>query len=87
MQIHVKVKPGSSKEKVQYDASYSYWVIHILAKPIDGEANKALILFLSNVLKISKSNIVLLKGKNNPFKTIQINAPEEEVLLKLNSML
>lgn len=87
MQIHVKVKPGSSKEKVQYDASSSCWVIHIQAKPIDGEANKALILFLSNALKISKSNIVLLKGQNNPFKTIQINAPEEEVLLKLNSML
>lgn len=87
MQIHVRVKPGSSKEKVQFDELLSCWVIYIKAKPIDGQANKAIILYLSEVLKIPKSIIILLKGQNNIHKTIQINAPEKEILDKLSSML
>lgn len=79
---HIKVKPGSSKNELIIDENNN-WLVKLRAKPIDGEANSALIEFLSKKLKISKSRITLEKGSTSRFKTLQIDITPE----KLNELL
>ena len=80
--LHLKVKPGSSKDEILFDAEGNL-VVKIREKPIDGAANDYLIKFLSKEFKISKSSIVLEKGQTSPFKKILVNlnpAELEEIL-------
>jgi uncharacterized protein YggU (UPF0235/DUF167 family) len=76
----VKVKPGASKNELIIDEGNN-WIIKLRAKPIDGEANVALVEFLSEKLKISKSRITIQKGLTSTFKTLVIEGDlNEEVL-------
>ena len=73
----VKVKPGASKNQLTVLEDGS-WEIKLTAKPVDGEANMALINFLSERLNIAKSHIVIEKGFRSRHKTLKIS----EVILK-----
>ena len=80
--LHIKAKPGSSKDEILFDAEGNL-IIKIREKPIDGAANDYLIKFLAKEFKISKSSIVLEKGQTSPFKKILVNlnpAELEEIL-------
>lgn len=48
---------------------YKVW---IRAKPIDGEANKSLVDFLSEYFKTPKNKISILKGHTSRYKTVSI---------------
>lgn len=74
----IKVKPGSSKNELIVDENND-WLVKLRAKPVDGEANVALIEFLSEKLKIAKSKIVLEKGATNKYKTIQLDIDSEKL--------
>jgi uncharacterized protein (TIGR00251 family) len=76
IKIHVKIKPNSFKDEIKFDGDT--WLIKIKAKPINGEANKYLINYLSEEIKVSKSLIVIEKGNNAPFKTILLNITDKE---------
>ena len=75
MIINVSVVPWSKQEKIDiqkdlmWNEIYKIW---LKAKPIDGEANKNLIQILSDYFKIAKKDIIILKGGNWRFKTIEI---------------
>lgn len=47
-------------------------VISVNAKPIDGEANKLLISYLSNLLKLCKKEVLLLRGDTNRHKKVSV---------------
>jgi uncharacterized protein (TIGR00251 family) len=70
--FHIRVKPGASKNKVDYDEDHQRWMFYIRAKAIDGEANAYLINLLSKQLKLPKRDIQLLKGEKSPFKQLEI---------------
>lgn len=53
--------------------------IRICAAPVDGKANKYLINYLSKIFKVSKSSVVILKGLNNPYKTVEIIAEDADI--------
>jgi uncharacterized protein len=76
--LHIKVKPGSSKDEILRDAAGDL-VVKIREKPIDGAANDYLIKFLSKEFKIAKSNIVLEKGQSSRFKKILVNLSQQEL--------
>ena len=81
--LHLKVKPGSSRDEILFDAEGNL-IVKIREKPIDGAANDYLIKFLSKEFKISKSNIILEKGQTSPFKKLHINVSESELETILN---
>ena len=67
MIINVHVTPGCKQQKVEKlvdlmgNESYK---IRLTAKPVDGEANKALIEFLAEYFDTAKKNIQILSGQN-----------------------
>lgn len=81
LKIRVKVKPGSSRNELTI-IQPDNWQIRLRAKPIDGEANQALIAFLSEELDISKSKIHIEKGLTSQYKTLLIDT--DKLIFKEN---
>lgn len=78
MMLHIQVKAGKRREKVEL--KNGQWVISINAPATEGKANERLIEFFSETLNISKSSIEILKGHTSPYKTLEIKHPENLVL-------
>ena len=78
MKLRIKVKPNSKTDEVIREADGSLKV-KIKAQPVEGKANKYLVEFLSHILNLPKSKIILLKGETNAFKTLEIEAEEKYV--------
>ncbi len=54
--------------------------IKITAPPVDGEANKELISFLSDNLDIPKRNLTIVKGDSGRHKVVDILGVDEAVI-------
>ena len=85
MLLRIKVKANSKTDEITRDEGGA-WRIKIRAQPVEGKANKYLVEYLSEVLGIAPSKIEVIKGANNPFKTIEIEADEKVVMAKLESL-
>lgn len=72
MILNIKVLPRSSKNELLKleDGTYK---LKLTAAPVDGEANEALIKFLSKEFGVSKSQIRILKGETSKNKVVEIN--------------
>lgn len=86
MKLHLKVKPNSKSDEWIREADGSL-KLKIKAQPVEGKANKYLIDYLSKILGLPKSSIVLAKGDTNQFKTFEIDADEAEVMEKIEKMI
>ncbi|PIP89183.1 MAG: hypothetical protein COW01_12600 [Bdellovibrionales bacterium CG12_big_fil_rev_8_21_14_0_65_38_15] len=73
--FQVKVKPASRSESIEKDEQ-GIIVVKIRAKPVDGEANKAVIEALSHYFKIAKSKITLESGPKSKLKRFAISFHE-----------
>ena len=51
--------------------------IAITAPPVDGQANKHLIKFLSKQFKVAKSAVIVEKGQLNRHKLVRIKSPKQ----------
>ncbi|HWB64337.1 MAG TPA: DUF167 domain-containing protein [Chitinophagales bacterium] len=84
MLLHVKVKPNAKADEIAQGADGGF-IVKIKAPPVEGKANKYLVFFLSTVLGIPKSKIVIQKGENTPYKTLAIDMDAETVYARLQS--
>ncbi|GBN09422.1 UPF0235 protein C15orf40 [Araneus ventricosus] len=83
--IKIHAKPGA-KESGITDIGEESVGIQIAAPPVDGEANKELIRYLSEVLQLRKSELSLEKGSRSKEKTVIISGSSvtaDDVLTKL----
>jgi hypothetical protein len=71
MKVELKIIPSAKKNAINFESVPIK--VHLTAPPVDGKANKALINFLSDYYKITKSNISIIKGLKTRHKTIIIN--------------
>jgi len=51
--------------------------IALTSPPVDGAANKQLILFLSTLLNVKKANITIISGDKNRRKRVRVQQPLE----------
>lgn len=82
MRLTIHAKPGARKSEleVMQDGSLRVW-IH--GQPADGEANKELIRFLSEILDIRKSAVTIISGANGRFKIVEVEIEEGLLAQKL----
>ena len=77
MNLEVKVTAGAKSNSFKFEnGAYS---IRIMAKAIDGKANKAIIDFLADELNIKKRDVEILKGEKSSKKIISINIDKEKL--------
>ncbi len=82
LRLEIKVQPRSSKNQIVGEQEGAL-KIKLTAPPVDGEANQALINFLSTCLKIPKKDITLLKGESSRHKLLEIQGIEKAAFIKL----
>lgn len=84
--IAVHAKPGSKQNAIT-DVSSEAVGVAIAAPPTDGEANSELVRYLSKVLNVKKSEIVLDKGSRSREKIINVSGSltPQEVLERLKA--
>ncbi len=70
--MRIKVNPRSNKNELAGKTKEGLTKIKLKASPVDGEANKELIKFLSKEWKIPQSNIEIIRGKTSKIKTIEL---------------
>jgi uncharacterized protein (TIGR00251 family) len=73
------IQPGASKTMVSGEFNQRL-KIKVKAPPRDGEANEAVIEFLAEVLKISKSRVHLIHGESSRQKNFLIELPPTEII-------
>lgn len=80
--LRVRVVPASSKNEVVglHDDRLK---IKLKAPPVDGKANEALILYLSEVLNVKKIHISLIRGQTSRSKDLEIQNTDEATVKKL----
>ncbi|MCL5411558.1 MAG: DUF167 domain-containing protein [Patescibacteria group bacterium] len=67
----VKLSPGSKENKILEEVG-DYLKVSIMARPVDGKANQALIELLSDHFNCRRGQIVILKGAASREKLIQL---------------
>jgi uncharacterized protein len=60
--------------------------IRLNTPPVDGKANRELVLFLSKTLGLPKAQIVLLQGKTGRNKLVQLTGITKEMLIQRFSL-
>lgn len=79
MKLALKITPNAKKSEClgweEDPRSGKVLKLRISAPPVEGKANKAIILYLSQLLGIPKSRISLLKGETGRIKLVEI--PDE----------
>ncbi|MBI3004072.1 MAG: DUF167 domain-containing protein [Ignavibacteriales bacterium] len=71
MKLKVKVKPYSSRERVDQLADGSL-VIHVNAPPAEGKANERVIEVLAEYFKRPKRNVIIRSGFKGRHKIVEI---------------
>ena len=76
MLVRVRLVPGATTNQIVGQENGVY-KIRLMAPPIDGRANEALIRFLADRLDIAPSLITLVKGHTSKHKTLDIPLSED----------
>lgn len=72
MIIHIKVKPGSSENKIEKNENDSGLVVWVKERAEDNKANIAVIKLLSKYYNVSSKSINIKSGLKNKNKIVEI---------------
>lgn len=77
MKLALKVTPGAKKNEVlgwedDYPQVGRVLKLKIAAPPVEGKANKEIILFLAKMLGVSKSSVEVVHGTSGRIKLVEI---------------
>ena len=82
--IAVKLTPGASADRIDgWDVDAEgrpVLKVRVRARPVEGEANAALILLLSKSLGVSRSSVALARGGQSRLKMIEIAGVDDDAL-------
>lgn len=67
-----KIKVVANSKINLIDFCDEYIKVKIMARAVEGKANKAIIEYLSDILNIPKSKITIVNGEKSSIKTIAI---------------
>ena len=77
MKLALKVTPGAKKNEIlgwedDYPQVGRVLKIKIAAPPVEGKANKEIVLFLAKSLKVTKSSVEVVHGTSGRIKLVEI---------------
>jgi hypothetical protein len=80
--IVVRVRPNASMDEL-IGVRDGVFDIRLKAAPIEGRANDALVKFLAKKLRVTPSELSIIRGASSKRKMVEIPLPETEVLRRL----
>ncbi len=77
--LKLYIQPGSKKNEVigLFEGTLK---IKLATQPIEGQANLALIKYLSELLKVPKSKIILKKGDKSRHKIVDVQSNDTSLI-------
>jgi uncharacterized protein (TIGR00251 family) len=84
MLLYLKIKPNQRFNAVELIDGQ--WTVRVNSPAIEGQANEGLVEYLSEVLLLPKSKIIIRKGATSRLKCLEIDAPEKDVLTRLDNV-
>lgn len=86
MKLALKVTPGARKNEIlgwedDYPQVGRVLKLKIAAPPVEGKANKEIVLFLAKALGVTKSSIQVVHGTSGRIKLVEI--PDDSELTRL----
>lgn len=82
--LPIKLTPGASADRIDgWDVDADgrpVLKVRVRARPVEGEANAALILLLAKSLGVSRSSVSLARGGQSRLKMIEIEGVDDEAL-------
>lgn len=82
MNIEVKVIANAKKREILREGSF--FKVKLISMPRDGKANEELIEFLSDIFRVRKSEIKILRGEKDRHKVVYLPV-DNDLLANLNS--
>ncbi len=87
MKIALKVTPGARRNELlgweeQYPGIGRVLKLKIAAPPIDGRANKAIELYLAELLRVPKNSVRIVRGNSGHIKLAELPESADLSLLK-----
>lgn len=76
MLIAVKVKPNARKNEIAQQPDGS-WLASVIASPVDGKANEAVIRLVAEHFHVPKSNVAIETGQFARMKRIRVTKRRE----------
>ncbi len=77
MKIQVKITPWAKKKQISIVQDLLTWqdiyMVKVHAKPVDGQANKALINDLAEYFDLPRRKITILSGYTSRLKVVEID--------------
>ena len=84
VRISVRVHPRATKNEVAGVAD-GIWQVRVSAPPVKGKANKELVVFLSQKLRVAKDKVNIIVGHTARNKVVAIrDLSQEEVTRRLS---
>lgn len=81
--LHIKVKPRSAR--ASHQLAQGEWLIRVSPPAVEGQANRAVLEYLSEILRIPRTSLAVQRGENQPHKVIVIEGlTEAEVWQRLS---
>ncbi|MBU0455605.1 MAG: DUF167 family protein [Pseudomonadota bacterium] len=74
--LNIYLQPSSDRNEI-VGVYNEYLKIKVRAKPIEDEANHALIVFLAKAFDLPKSQVHLLQGKKSRWKRLELCKPKK----------
>lgn len=89
--LAVKLTPGASADRIDgWDVDAGgrpVLKVRVRARPVEGEANAALILFLAKSLGVSRSTVSLARGGQSRLKMIEVDGLDDaDLRVRLTGM-
>lgn len=84
MKVEIRVIPNAKKRAVMRDGPGI--TVRLTSQPLEGRANDELIRYLSDLLRIRKSAIKIVRGEKDRRKLVEIPMEEEEFNVVLESV-
>ena len=80
--IRVKLLPKSSRNQI-VGREGDFFKVKVVAPPIEGKANKALVALLAGKLRVPKGAIEIISGKSSRLKSIRIDGLSAEEIVRV----
>jgi uncharacterized protein len=80
--LRVRVQPKASQNEIRMAPDGSLR-LHITAPPLDNAANEAVVAYLSKILGVKKTSVVLTSGNHSRQKTFLIRNIAAPVILRI----
>ena len=74
--LEIHVQPGAKRSEVA-GVHGDALKVRVVAPPVEGKANAALIAFLAELFGVPKRNVVMIRGETGRRKTVRVEAPRQ----------